>query len=67
MDILKFNRSKSVNVFEFFLSLFEKKRFVVIYSPYKDCLIMQLHLKMKQTEKAGYSLKTRKKPIKIIF
>ena len=26
MDILKFNRSKSVNVFEFFLSLFEKKK-----------------------------------------
>ena len=52
MDILKFNRSKSVNRFGFLLSLFEKKtRFVVIYSPYKDCLIMQLHLEKNKLKK----------------
>ena len=36
MDILKFYRSKSVDVFEFSDHYLKKKRFVLIYSLYKE-------------------------------
>ena len=39
MDILKFNHSKSVDVFEFFYHYQKKKKkkkIVLIYSPYKE-------------------------------
>ena len=38
MDIFKVNRSKSVNVFEIFDYYLKKKRFALIYSPYKELL-----------------------------
>ena len=62
MDIFKVNRSKSVDVFEIFDHyLKKKKRFVLIYSPYKELLDygIRFEKKIKQTDIAGYSLKTR--------
>ena len=61
MDIFKVNRSKSVDVFEIFDHYLKKKRFVLIYSPYKELLDygIRFEKKIKQTDIAGYSLKTR--------
>ena len=72
MDILKANHSKSVDVFQFFDHYLRKKRFVLIYLPYKELLDYGITFEKniyKQTDIARYSLKTRKKTktIKIIF
>ena len=49
MDILKFNHSKSVNVFEFFYHYQKKKKIkkklFLFTRLIKNCLIMELHLK----------------------
>ena len=47
MDILKFNRSKSVNIFEF-LDHYLKKKDLLLFTRFtKNCLIMELHLRKK--------------------
>ena len=45
MNILKFSRSKQVDIFEFFLSLFEKIDLFLFTHLIKNCLVMELHLK----------------------
>ena len=69
MDIFKVNRSKSVNVFEIFDNYLKKKKIAVIYSTYKELLDygITFEQKIKQTDIAGYSLKTRKQTRNIIF
>ena len=69
MDIFKVNRSKSVNVFEIFDYYLKKKKIAVIYSTYKELLDygITFEQKIKQTDIAGYSLKTRKQTRNIIF
>ena len=47
MDILKFNRSKSVNIFEF-LDHYLKKKDLLLFTRFtKNCLIMELHFRKK--------------------
>ena len=62
MNVLKFNRSKSLDVVEFF-DHYLKKKDLLLYTRFtKNCLIMELHLKKnEQSGIAGYSLKKRKK------
>ena len=50
MDILKVNRSKSVDVFEFFNHYLKKKDLFLFTCLTKNCLIMELHLKNKINE-----------------
>ena len=47
MDILKVNRSKSVDVFELFDHYLKKKIFVLIYSPYKELLDYRITFEKK--------------------
>ena len=51
MDILKFYRSQSVNVFEFFDHYLKKKDLFLLTRFTKNCLIMELHLKTKKQKK----------------
>ena len=68
MDILKFNRSKSVDVFEFFDHYLKKKICSYLLSIQRTARLWNfIWKKDKQIDGAGYSLKTRKKTIKIIF
>ena len=59
MDIFNVNRSKSVNVFEIF-DYYLKKKELLDYG-------ITFEKKIKQTDIAGYSLKTRKQTRNIIF
>ena len=63
MDILKNNRSTSVNVVEFFDHFLKRKRFVLIFLPYKELINYGItyEKKNKKSDAAGYSLKIRKK------
>ena len=66
MDILKFKRSKSVDIFEFFDNYLKKKKILFLFTRFtKNFLIKELHLKKKKQKKktdiAGYSLKARKR------
>ena len=65
MDILKFKRSKSVDIFEFFDNYLKKKKILFLFTRFtKNFLIKELHLKKKNKKKtdiAGYSLKARKR------
>ena len=65
-NILKVNRSKSVDVFELFDHYLKKKYLFLFTRPTKNCLIMESHLK-KKNDIARYSLKKRKKKKKIIL
>ena len=47
MDILKFNRSKSVNIFEFIDHYLKKKDLLLFTRFTKNCLIMELHFRKK--------------------
>ena len=49
--------------------IWKRKRFALIYSPYKELLDygITFEKKIKQTDIAGYSLKTRKQTRNIIF
>ena len=62
MDILKVNHSTTVK-FEFSDHYLKKKRFVLIYSLYKELFDygITFEKKNKQSDMAGYSLKTKKK------
>ena len=62
MDILKVNHSTTVK-FEFSDHYLKKKKDLFLFTHFtKNCLIMELHLKKnKQSDMAGYSLKTRRK------
>ena len=63
MDILKNNRSTSVNVVEFFDHFLKRKRFVLIFLPYKELINYGIiyEKKDKKSDVAGFSLKIRKK------
>ena len=63
MDILKNNRSVSVDAVEFFDHFLKQKRFALIYSPYKELINYGItyEKKNKKSDVAGNSLKIRKK------
>ena len=47
IDILKFNRNKAVDVFQFFDHYLKKKNLLLFTHLTKNCLIMKLYLKKK--------------------
>ena len=63
MDGLKNNHCVSVDVVEVFNHFLKRKRFVLIFSPYKELINYGITYKKKnkKSEVTGYSLKIRKK------
>ena len=70
VDILKNNCSALVDVVEFFYHFLKRKRFVLIFSFYKELINFGIthEKKDKKSDITGYSLKIRKKKVtKLIF
>ena len=61
MNILKDNRSHSVEAVEFFDHFFKQKRFFLVYSPYKESFNYGITYEKNDKKMAVYSLKIRKK------
>ena len=65
MDILKFKRSKSVDIFEFFDNYLKKKKFCSYLLALQKTFWLRNYIWKKKTKKktdiAGYSLKARKR------
>ena len=49
-ELKKISRSKSVHIYNFYNHLLKRKRFAIVYSPYKDLLKMESLTKKKQIQ-----------------